>query len=61
MQVSLKKIRDRAWLSLSPQTAAAAGITLAELQQFCAGAYWPSDQQIRILARLLKFESEEIA
>ena len=60
MQASLKKIRDRAWHSISPETAAAAGMSLAELQQFAAGAYTPSDEQIRTLARLLKFESEEI-
>ena len=46
MQVSLKQIRDRAWLSLSPQTAAAAGLSFAQLQQFVAGGFHPTAEQI---------------
>jgi hypothetical protein len=35
---SVKAVRDRAHLFLSPEVASHAGITLAELQQFVAGA-----------------------
>jgi len=48
MQVSLKKLRDRAWHSISPETAAAAGMTLGQLQQ---GGFTPTPEQIVQLAR----------
>jgi hypothetical protein len=35
----LKAIRDRAMRYLTPDVAAAAGMSLAQLQQFCAGAF----------------------
>ena len=47
-----KKLRDRVWLSLSPQTANAAGMTLAQLQQFTLGGYSPTQVQLNALARL---------
>jgi hypothetical protein len=45
-----KAVRDRLWLSLSPETAEAAGVSLATLQQFLIGESL-SDQQIQKLAR----------
>jgi hypothetical protein len=51
MPVNVKTVRDRAWHSLSPQTAAAAGMTLAQLQQFVAGSFHPTPEQIETLSR----------
>lgn len=51
---TLKAVRDRAWLSLSPQTAAAAGMTLSELQQFVAGSFHPTQEQLEALARVMR-------
>jgi hypothetical protein len=36
---------------LTPDVAAAAGMSLAQLQQFCAGAFTPAPDQIGQLAR----------
>ena len=48
---SIKAIRNRLWHALSPETALAAGMSLAQLQQFVAGAYTPAPEQIEQLAR----------
>jgi hypothetical protein len=58
VDVKLKQIRDRAWLFLSPAVAAAADMTLAELQQFVAGTYHPSETQLQQLARRLHFTEQ---
>lgn len=49
--MNIKTIRDRAWLYLTPGVAAAANMTLAELQQFVGGTFHPSDEQLGVLAR----------
>jgi|RhiMetStandDraft_4_1073278.scaffolds.fasta_scaffold7120843_1 hypothetical protein len=50
---NIKAIRDRLSHALSPQTAEAAGMSLAELQQFVAGSFHPIPEQIERLARQL--------
>jgi hypothetical protein len=57
----VKKLRDRAWHSLSPATSDAAGMTLADLQQFAGGSFHPSPEQLRVLARLFNINIEERA
>ena len=42
--------RRRVWHSISPTTAAMAGLTQADLQQFISGAFLPSEAQLRALA-----------
>lgn len=54
MPISLKQIRDRAWQFLSPQAAAAAGMSLAELQQFIAGNFHPNSDQLAQLAKAMR-------
>ena len=51
MPVNIKKLRARAWHSLSPQTAAAAGLTVEQMQQFVSGSYQPTSEQLEQLAR----------
>ena len=46
-----KKLRDRVWLSLGPQTANAAGMRMDQLQQFTLGGYSPTPEQLAALAR----------
>jgi hypothetical protein len=53
MSTTVEIVRKRAWHSLSPQTAAAAGMSLAQLQQFVAGGFHPTPEQIEALARRL--------
>lgn len=53
MTISLKQLRDRAWHSLSPQTAAAADMTFQQLQQFAGGNFHPTPEQLEALARSL--------
>jgi hypothetical protein len=47
-------IRKRAWHYLSPSVAACAGMTLAELQQFVAGSYQPTEDQLTLLAKRMR-------
>jgi hypothetical protein len=49
--ISIKEVRKRAWHFLDPDTAGSAGMTLAQLQQFVAGTFHPSQEQLRRLAR----------
>jgi hypothetical protein len=49
--LQVDKIRRRVWHSISPCTAA--GLTQAQLQQFIAGTFLPSDIQLTRLARYL--------
>jgi hypothetical protein len=51
----LKYLRDRVWHSLSPQTADAVGLTLADLQQFCIGSFHPDEAQLFSLNRYFGF------
>ena len=44
------EVRERAWLYLSPEVAAAAGLSLTELQQFIAGTQALTDAQVQALA-----------
>lgn len=50
--LTINKIRQRTFHSLSPYTAqqAGGGMTVANLQQFCACAFMPSDAQLVRLA-----------
>jgi hypothetical protein len=57
MTITAKQIRDRVVHSLSPQTAAAAGIRLDELQQVVSGTYSLSQEQIDALARYFNMRS----
>ena len=49
----IKAIRHLVWHCLSPHTAAAAGLTLSQLQQFAAISFTPSEEQLNALARYL--------
>jgi hypothetical protein len=49
--LTVKQVRDRAHHYLSPDVAAAAGLTLQELQQFVAGTQTLSEDQLLSLAR----------
>ena len=46
----IKRLRDRAWKRLSPDDAAAADMSLAELQQFCIVYFHPTEHQLKQLA-----------
>jgi hypothetical protein len=48
------KVRQRSALYLSPEVARVAGMTLAQLQQFAAGAFHPSHEQVQRLARRMQ-------
>jgi hypothetical protein len=54
----ITKLRARVWHSLSPTTAAVAGLTVQNLQQFIAGTFFPNETQLRQLARYLGVEGE---
>jgi hypothetical protein len=47
-------IRERAHLYLSPEVASYAAMTLADLQQFIAGTFTPTDAQLWQLARRMQ-------
>ena len=49
--MNTKQLRDRAMHYLTPDVAAAAGMSLAQLQQFCAGTFTPTSEQVEQLAR----------
>jgi hypothetical protein len=49
-----KIIRRRAWHFLSPEVAAAAGLQLDQLQQFVAGRFHPTDEQVMRLAERMR-------
>ena len=51
-------VRERTLHSLSPTTAAVAGLTLENLQQFISGMFFPSDEQLIVLARYLGVEDK---
>ena len=55
MARDLKYLRDRVWLSISPTTAAATGLSVPELQQFCIGSYHPNATQLFWLNRYFGF------
>ena len=57
--ISAKKVRDRAWHYISPDVAAAAGMTFQQMQQFIAGTFTPTDTQLRDLARRMYLDVEE--
>ncbi|UQD70492.1 hypothetical protein JEY40_31715 [Bradyrhizobium japonicum] len=44
-------MRDRAWHFIDADIAASAGLTLAQLQQFVAGSFTPTQEQLEQLAR----------
>jgi hypothetical protein len=43
---SVRQVRDRTWMYLTPNVAAAADMSLQDLQQFCVGAFTPAPEQI---------------
>ena len=51
-------VRNRTMHSLSPTTAAYAGLTVFQLQQFVAGMVHPSEEQLLLLARYLGVEEQ---
>lgn len=51
MTISIKQLRDRAMHYLTPDVASRAGMSLQQLQQFIAGAFTPTSEQIEQLAR----------
>ena len=53
--IQVNAIRKRACHYLSPEVAARAGMTLFQLQQFVAGAFTPTDEQLTSLARRMGF------
>jgi hypothetical protein len=56
MARDLKYLRDRVWLSISPETASACGFTsVHELMQFCIGSYHPDATQLFRLNRFFGF------
>jgi hypothetical protein len=52
--MNVKRIRARAMHYLTPDVAASAGMSLTELQQFCAGSFHPNREQIEALARRME-------
>ena len=48
---SIERVRRYAWHYLDPGVAAAAAMSLAQLQQFVAGVFSPSDAQLQQLSR----------
>lgn len=52
MTIDVKAIRNRIYHRLDPDTASAAGMTIHDLQQFIAGTYQPTPEQLQALARL---------
>lgn len=53
-----RRIRERAASFLSPEVAASASMSLAELMGFVNGSYHPSEGQLLKLARRLHLEKE---
>ena len=51
--LTINKIRNRVWHSISPQVANQANLTIQNLQQFIAGTFMPSDLQLQQLANCL--------
>lgn len=48
--ITTSKIRSRAWPYLNgPHVAAAVGMSLSELQNFCLRAYNPTEDQLKAL------------
>jgi hypothetical protein len=56
--LTINVIRNRVWHSISPYTAAQAGdgLTQAQLQQFIAGTFLPSDIQLTRLANYFQIK-----
>ena len=52
----IEAIRHLVWHCLSPHVAAAAGLTLSQLQQFAAKGFTPSEEQLNALSRHLRIE-----
>jgi hypothetical protein len=48
---NIKQVRDRAWHYLNHDVAMSAGLTLGQLQQFVAGGFTPTPEQIEQPAR----------
>jgi hypothetical protein len=51
---TLQQVRSALYLYLSPEVAAAAAMTVADLQQTIAGAYRPTEKQLHTLARIMR-------
>jgi hypothetical protein len=51
----IKRLRDRSWKYLDPCVAAVAGMSLQQLQQFCAGNFCPTPEQLQRLATRMGF------
>jgi hypothetical protein len=44
-------LRRLSWHYISPEIAKAAGMTVAEMKQFCGGSYTPPPEQLEALYR----------
>jgi hypothetical protein len=53
IETDVKKIRKRAWHYLSPEVAARADMSLADMLQSIAGTFHPSETQLNQLARCM--------
>lgn len=47
----VKEVLKRAHHYLSAEVAASAGMSLQQLQQFCSGTFFPTEDQLKWLAR----------
>jgi hypothetical protein len=54
---AIAAIRKKCWHYLTPEVAAAAGLTLAQLQRFIAHQHTPTDDQLRALALRMGVET----
>jgi|tagenome__1003787_1003787.scaffolds.fasta_scaffold20433810_2 hypothetical protein len=51
-------LRNRAWHYLGQDTALACGMSLPQLQQFIAGSYHPTTEQLQKLATRMKMTED---
>lgn len=58
MSIDVRKVRDRAWHYVGQDTAVACDMTLAKMQQFVAGTYCPSEEQLQKLATRIKLTEQ---
>jgi hypothetical protein len=54
MRTLEQQVRNRAWCYLSPEVASCAGMTLGQMQQFIAGMFHPTAEQVQRLARRMQ-------
>jgi hypothetical protein len=52
----LQQVRKPMPMYLNPSVAACAGLRLEDLQQIVAGVFYPTDEQLRALARRMQID-----